>query len=70
LNGKFDERIFYFCLDRKKDYLRRRGENISVFEIGIDFASDGSSKWAVAAVHLGQGEGRRQGHSLLMTVPT
>ncbi|MGI9295281.1 MAG: AMP-binding protein, partial [Pseudomonadales bacterium] len=31
--GKFDDDGFFFFVDRKKDYLRRRGENISSYEI-------------------------------------
>lgn len=31
--GKFDEQGFFYFVDRKKDYLRRRGENISSFEM-------------------------------------
>jgi len=31
--GKFDENGFFYFVDRKKDYLRRRGENISSFEM-------------------------------------
>jgi crotonobetaine/carnitine-CoA ligase len=31
--GKFDENGFFYFVDRKKDYLRRRGENISSFEV-------------------------------------
>jgi len=31
--GKFDEDGFFYFVDRKKDYLRRRGENISSFEM-------------------------------------
>ncbi|MDO9603822.1 AMP-binding protein [Hydrogenophaga sp.] len=31
--GKFDEAGFFYFVDRKKDYLRRRGENISSFEM-------------------------------------
>lgn len=31
--GLFDEEGFFFFVDRKKDYLRRRGENISSFEV-------------------------------------
>jgi crotonobetaine/carnitine-CoA ligase len=31
--GKFDESGFFYFVDRKKDYLRRRGENISSFEV-------------------------------------
>lgn len=31
--GKFDDNGFLYFVDRKKDYLRRRGENISSFEM-------------------------------------
>ena len=31
--GKFDDEGFFYFVDRKKDYLRRRGENISTFEM-------------------------------------
>lgn len=31
--GKFDDQGFFYFVDRKKDYLRRRGENISSFEM-------------------------------------
>jgi carnitine-CoA ligase len=31
--GKFDADGFFYFVDRKKDYLRRRGENISSFEM-------------------------------------
>jgi crotonobetaine/carnitine-CoA ligase len=31
--GKFDESGYFYFVDRKKDYLRRRGENISSFEV-------------------------------------
>ena len=31
--GRFDEDGFLYFVDRKKDYLRRRGENISSFEM-------------------------------------
>jgi carnitine-CoA ligase len=31
--GKFDEEGYFYFVDRKKDYLRRRGENISSFEV-------------------------------------
>lgn len=31
--GRFDERRFLTFVDRKKDYLRRRGENVSSFEV-------------------------------------
>jgi crotonobetaine/carnitine-CoA ligase len=36
--GKFDEEGFFYFVDRKKDYLRRRGENISSFEMEAAFA--------------------------------
>ena len=35
--GKFDENGFFYFLDRKKDYLRRRGENISSYEMESAF---------------------------------
>lgn len=35
--GKFDEEGYFFFVDRKKDYLRRRGENISSFEMETAF---------------------------------
>ncbi|MGX7727547.1 AMP-binding protein [Rhodococcus sp. 5G237] len=31
--GKFDEDGYFYFVDRKKDYLRRRGENISSYEV-------------------------------------
>jgi carnitine-CoA ligase len=31
--GKFDQDGYLYFVDRKKDYLRRRGENISTFEV-------------------------------------
>ncbi|MES2025625.1 MAG: AMP-binding protein [Pseudomonadota bacterium] len=31
--GMFDEDDYFYFVDRKKDYLRRRGENISSFEV-------------------------------------
>lgn len=31
--GKFDANGYFYFVDRKKDYLRRRGENISSFEV-------------------------------------
>lgn len=37
--GMFDEDGFFFFVDRKKDYLRRRGENISSFEVETTFRS-------------------------------
>lgn len=35
--GKFDEQGFFYFLDRKKDYLRRKGENISSMEVENTF---------------------------------
>lgn len=35
--GRFDEGGFLFFVDRKKDYLRRGGENISSFELEVTF---------------------------------
>ena len=37
--GKFDENGFFYFVDRKKDYLRRRGENISSFEMEATFGA-------------------------------
>ena len=36
--GKFDENDFFYFVDRKKDYLRRRGENISSYEMETTFS--------------------------------
>lgn len=33
--GKFDDDGFFYFVDRKKDYLKRRGENISSFEMEV-----------------------------------
>lgn len=35
--GMFDENGFFFFVDRKKDYLRKGGENISSFEVEATF---------------------------------
>ena len=35
--GKFDEDGFFYFIDRKKDYIRRRGENISSYEMETAF---------------------------------
>jgi crotonobetaine/carnitine-CoA ligase len=35
--GRFDEEGFLFFADRKKDYLRRGGENISSYELEVTF---------------------------------
>lgn len=37
--GMFDEDGYFYFVDRKKDYLRRRGENISSFEVENTFRS-------------------------------
>ena len=37
--GKFDADGFFYFVDRKKDYLRRRGENISSYELEATFRS-------------------------------
>jgi carnitine-CoA ligase len=47
--GKFDEAGFFYFIDRKKDYLRRRGENISSFELEAAFAQH--PEIAEVAVH-------------------
>jgi crotonobetaine/carnitine-CoA ligase len=47
--GKFDEDGFFYFVDRRKDYLRRRGENISSFEVEIALMRHESV--AEAAVH-------------------
>lgn len=49
--GKFDENDFFYFVDRKKDYLRRRGENISSYEMETTFAlHPGVNEVAVHAV--------------------
>jgi crotonobetaine/carnitine-CoA ligase len=47
--GKFDADGFFYFVDRKKDYLRRRGENISSFEVEIALMAHPDV--AEAAVH-------------------
>lgn len=37
--GMFDDDDYFYFMDRKKDYLRRRGENISSFEVENAFRS-------------------------------
>jgi crotonobetaine/carnitine-CoA ligase len=55
--GKFDEDGFFYFVDRKKDYLRRRGENISSFEMEAAFAVHPAlSEVAVHAVPSDKGE--------------
>jgi carnitine-CoA ligase len=55
--GKFDEQGFFYFVDRKKDYLRRRGENISSFEMESAFAAHPDiAEVAVHAVPSDKGE--------------
>lgn len=55
--GKFDDEGFFYFVDRKKDYLRRRGENISSFEMEAAFATHPAlSEVAVHAVPSDKGE--------------
>jgi carnitine-CoA ligase len=50
--GMFDEDGFFFFLDRKKDYLRRRGENISSMEVeGVFLKHPDIAEVAVHAVY-------------------
>ena len=55
--GKFDDDGFFYFVDRKKDYLRRRGENISSFEMEAAFAAHPElAEVAVHAVPSSKGE--------------
>ena len=55
--GRLDEDGFLYFVDRKKDYLRRRGENISSFEMERTFiAHEAIKDVAVHAVASEQGE--------------
>lgn len=55
--GKFDEDGFFYFVDRKKDYLRRRGENISSFEMETAFSAHPDlAEVAVHAVPSPKGE--------------
>ena len=55
--GKFDDDGFFYFVDRKKDYLRRRGENISSFEMETAFSSHPDiAEVAVHAVPSDKGE--------------
>ncbi|MCA1846365.1 MAG: AMP-binding protein, partial [Actinobacteria bacterium] len=47
--GRFDEDGWFYFVDRKKDYLRRGGENISSFEMEVAFMRSGLV--AEVAVH-------------------
>jgi crotonobetaine/carnitine-CoA ligase len=52
--GKFDDEGFFYFVDRKKDYLRRRGENISSFEMESTFRMHGDI--VEVAVHAAPSE--------------
>ena len=55
--GRLDDDGFLYFVDRKKDYLRRRGENISSFELERTFvAHEAIADVAVHAVPSPQGE--------------
>lgn len=55
--GRFDDEGFFYFVDRKKDYLRRRGENISSFEMEAAFARHPAlAEVAVHAVPSDKGE--------------
>ena len=55
--GKFDDEGFFYFVDRKKDYLRRRGENISSFEMESSFQRHPDiAEVAVHAVPSDKGE--------------
>ena len=55
--GKFDENGYLYFVDRKKDYLRRRGENISSFEVETGLrAHPAVADVAVHAVFADAGE--------------
>ena len=55
--GRLDEQGFLYFVDRKKDYLRRRGENISSFEMErAVIAHEAVADVAVHAVPSEQGE--------------
>lgn len=70
--GKFDEQGYFYFVDRKKDYLRRRGENISSFEVENAFRKhDAIEDVAAHAVLADLGEDElkvtivlREGHTL------
>jgi crotonobetaine/carnitine-CoA ligase len=55
--GRFDEDGYFHFVDRKKDYLRRRGENISSFEVETGFrAHPAIDDVAIHAVPAESGE--------------
>ncbi len=53
--GRFDEQGFFYFVDRKKDYLRRGGENISSFEMEVAFYAHPDI--AEVAVHAVKSDG-------------
>jgi carnitine-CoA ligase len=55
--GRFDADGFFYFVDRKKDYLKRRGENISSYEMEVTFkAHPAIQEVAVHAVRSSDGE--------------
>lgn len=55
--GKFDAEGYFYFMDRKKDYVRRRGENISSFEMETSFrAHAGIEDVAIHSVFSEMGE--------------
>src|SRR5258707_14705632 len=55
--GNLDEQGYFYFVDRKKDYLRRRGENISSFEVETGLrAHPAVADVAVHAVFAESGE--------------
>jgi carnitine-CoA ligase len=55
--GKFDDKGYLYFVDRKKDYLRRRGENISSYEMEMALAAhEAINDVAVHAVFSPLGE--------------
>jgi carnitine-CoA ligase len=55
--GKFDEDGFFYFVDRKKDYLRRRGENVSSEEVESSYRLHSDlAEVAVHAVFAKEGE--------------
>jgi crotonobetaine/carnitine-CoA ligase len=55
--GMFDENNLFYFVDRKKDYLRRGGENISSFEVEAVFLSHSAiAEAGVHAVKVGTAE--------------
>src|SRR5262245_10799449 len=55
--GRIDENGYFYFVDRKKDYIRRRGENISTHEMESVFREHPAIQdVAVHAVHSPMGE--------------